>query len=215
MTQVNLYGGQFDATNRNNPRTIIGNWVAEKSVVLEVGPGDGVISRWLRQTKQCRTIGIEYVSAAAEVARDAFDELLIGSIEDQAVLARVAKSAPFDAIIFADVLEHLVDPWAALRNMLPLLKPTGRVLLSVPNIAHWSARLNLLRGRFDYTDGYLMDRTHLRWFTQRTARTLAQSSGYRVVAAATVYKPRFARFWPSLNGYQIVLNLAPAVSRDR
>jgi hypothetical protein len=59
-----------------------------------------------------------------------------------------------------------------------------------------------------------MDHTHLRWFTQRTARMLAQSSGYRIEAAATVYKPRFARFWPSLNGYQIVLDIAPAISHD-
>ena len=70
MTQTNLYGGQFDVTNRNNPRTIIGNWVREKAVVLEVGPGDGVISRWLKYTKQCRTIGIEYAPAAATAARD-------------------------------------------------------------------------------------------------------------------------------------------------
>ncbi len=215
MTQATLYGGQFDATNRNNPRTLIGNWVTEKAVVLEVGPGDGVISSWLKQAKHCRTIGVEYVPAAAEVARDAFDDLLIGSIEDQAMVERAATFAPFDAIIFADVLEHLVDPWRVLRNMLPLLTPTGHVLLSVPNVAHWSVRLNLLRGHFDYTDGYLMDRTHLRWFTQRTARNLAHTAGYRVVAAATVYKPRFARFWPSLNGYQIVLKISPSAVPDR
>ncbi len=80
----------------------------------------------------------------------------------------------------------------------------------MPNIAHWMVRLNLLRGRFDYTDGYLMDRTHLRWFTFRTAQELAAQTGYRVVDQATVFKPRFARFWRTLNGYQIVLNLQAA-----
>ncbi len=215
MTQATLYGGQFDATNRNNPRTLIGNWVSEKAVVLEVGPGDGVISRWLKHVKHCRTTGIEYVPAAAEAARDAFDNLIIGSIEDRTVVEQAANFAPFDAVIFADVLEHLVDPWRVLRNMLPLLAPTGHVLFSVPNVAHWSVRLNLLRGRFDYTDGYLMDRTHLRWFTQRTARALAHTAGYHIVAKANVYKPHFARFWPSLNGYQIVLKISPSVVPDR
>jgi 2-polyprenyl-3-methyl-5-hydroxy-6-metoxy-1,4-benzoquinol methylase len=207
MTHTNLYGGQFDAANRNNPRTIIGNWVTEGTVVLEVGPGDGVISRWLKQTKQCRTVGVEYFPAAAIAARDAFDELFIGSIEDPAIVAKAAAQAPFDAIVFADALEHLVDPWNVLRQMRSLLVPQGHVLLSVPNVAHWTARLNLLRGRFDYADGYLMDRTHLRWFTFRTAQELAQQTGYRVVDQAAVFKPRFARFWRAFNGYQIVLNL--------
>lgn len=214
MTQSNLYGGQFDAANRNNPRTIIGNWAPENAVVLEVGPGDGVISRWLKHTKQCRTVGVEYVPAAANLARDAFDELLVGSIEDRAVVEQVDVFAPFDAIIFADVLEHLVNPWQVLRQMHSLLAPGGHVLLSLPNVAHWSARLNLLRGRFDYTDGYLMDRTHLRWFTFRTAKELAEQAGFRVEDQAAVFKPRFARFWPSLNGYQIVLKIAPVTQTE-
>jgi methionine biosynthesis protein MetW len=210
MTPTNLYGGQFDAANRNNPRTIIGHWVPKKSVVLEVGPGDGVISRWLKHTKQCRTIGIEYVPAATEAAPDAFNNLLIGSIEDQSIVEQAAAFAPFDVIIFADVLEHLVDPWNVLRQMRPLLASQGHVLISMPNVAHWTVRLNLLRGRFDYTDGYLMDRTHLRWFTFRTARELAQQAGYRVVDQAAVFKPRFMRFWRAFNGYQVVLNLMAA-----
>ena len=110
----------------------------------------------------------------------------------------------------ATVLEHLVDPWKVLRGMHPLLSPAGRVLISVPNIAHWTARLNLLLGRFDYTDGYLMDRTHLRWFTRRTAKEMALQTGYRVMAQGTVFKPHIARFWPTLMGFQTVLNLAPS-----
>ncbi len=207
MQSGKLYGGTFDPQARNNPRTSIGHWVTLGATVLEVGPGDGVISRWLKVNKGCRTIGVEYLPQVAARARDAFDEMLIGSIEDQAMMPALQAHAPFDFIIFADVLEHLVDPWQVLRHMRPLLTRGGHVLRSMPNIAHWTARLNLLRGRFDYTDGYLMDRTHLRWFTFRTAQELAAQTGYRVVDQATVFKPRFARFWRTLNGYQIVLNL--------
>lgn len=209
MNTDKVYGGEFEATNINNPRTIIASWVPAGSAVLEVGPGNGVISRWLKQTKQCRTTGVEYVPEAAEAARDAFDHIIIGSIEDEAIIKQLQVYAPFDRIIFADVLEHLVDPWHVLEQMHSLLAPNGRVLLSVPNIAHWIARLNLLVGRFDYTDGYLMDRTHLRWFTWKSAKAMATSTGYRVVEEATVYKPRFARFLRTLNAFQIVLNLAP------
>lgn len=205
-----VYGGAFDALDRNNPRTLIAGWVAAGSHVLEVGPGDGVITQWLRANKSCTSVGVEYVPEAAEAGRAAFDHMIVGSIEAADVQAQAAARGPYDAVIFADVLEHLVDPWAVLRRVRPMLRTSGRVLISVPNVAHWTARLNLLRGRFDYTEGYLMDRTHLRWFTRRTARALVESAGFRVVECATVFKPRFARFWPALMGFQTVLNASAA-----
>jgi 2-polyprenyl-3-methyl-5-hydroxy-6-metoxy-1,4-benzoquinol methylase len=207
--QARVYGGQFQPYERNNPRTIIARWVPEGARVLEVGPGDGVVGAWLTANKRCSVVGVEYVAAAAEAAAASFAHMIVGSIEDPQVQAQVRELAPYDAIIFADVLEHLVDPWGVLREVRSLLNPGGRVLVSVPNIAHWTARINLLMGRFDYTEGYLMDRTHLRWFTRKSARQLAASSGYRVVEEQVVYKPRFARFWRTFNGFQIVLNLAP------
>src|SRR5690606_8746473 len=88
----------------------------------------------------------------------------------------------------------------------------GQVLFSVPNIAHWTARLALLFGRFDYTEGYLMDHTHLRWYTWKSARQMATTCGYTIVEEAVVYKPHIARFWPTVNGFQIVMRLKPAHS---
>jgi methionine biosynthesis protein MetW len=205
-----LYGGSFDPDARNDPRAIISRWVREGTSVLEVGPGDGVISRYLKHSKNCHTVGVEVMPEALEVARDAFHHLIIGSIEDHHTLKQVARFGPFDSIVLADVLEHLVDPWAVLRQLRSQLKPSGDVLLSVPNVAHWSIRLSLLGGRFEYTDGYLMDRSHLRWFTRRSARDMAKQAGYRILEEATVYKPHIARFWPSLMGYQIVLRVGAA-----
>lgn len=209
-----VYGGQFQPDESNNPRTIIARWVPQGARVLEVGPGDGVVGTWLTDNKGCQVVGVEYVAAAAAAAAEHFAHMIVGSIEDAQVQEQVRSLAPYDAIIFADVLEHLVDPWGVLAKLRPLLTPSGRVLLSVPNIAHWTARLNLLRGRFDYTDGYLMDRTHLRWFTWKSARELAARSGYRIVEEQVVFKPRFARFWRTCNGFQIVLNLAPNSAND-
>lgn len=210
MTETaRIYGGAFEPANRNNPRTLIAGWVPQSARVLDVGPGDGVISRWLRQNKACESVGVEYVAEAAERARPDFRRMIVGSIEDDAVLAQAAAAGPYDAVIFADVLEHLVDPWRVLRAVRPMLAPTGRVLLSMPNVAHWIVRLNLLMGRWDLTEGYIMDRTHLRWFTRRTARQMAHETGYTVEAIETVFKPRFIRIWPALMGYQTVLKLAP------
>lgn len=205
-----IYGGSFNPNDRNNPRALIANWVKPHSRVLEIGPGDGVIGAYLRSEKGCFVVGVEVVPEAAALAAARFDTMLIGSIEDDAIIARATELAPYDAIIFADVLEHLIDPWAALRRVRALLSTHGCVLTSIPNIAHWTARLNLLIGRFDYTDGYLMDRTHLRWFTWKSARAMATTCGFTIADEATVFKPHFARFWRTLNGFQMVMRLMPA-----
>jgi hypothetical protein len=70
------------------------------------------------------------------------------------------------------------DPYQALQDARPWLRPGGCVVVSVPNLAHWTVRLSLLRGRFDYQPPGLMDATHLRWFTRATLRRLFAEAGY-------------------------------------
>ena len=78
----------------------------------------------------------------------------------------------FDAIVAADVLEHLKDPLEALNRLRPFLKPDGFFVISVPNVAHGSVRLALLSGDFEYADIGLLDSTHLRFFTRETLEKL-------------------------------------------
>jgi hypothetical protein len=85
------------------------------------------------------------------------------------------------AVIFADVLEHLVDPWSTLRQALAYVKPGGSVVISLPNIANYGVRLNLLKGEFRYQDFGIYDRTHLRFFTRETFQELVAGAGLRVV----------------------------------
>jgi SAM-dependent methyltransferase len=89
----------------------------------------------------------------------------------QADLQQVPDIAPrnFDTIIFADVLEHLAWPAGVLKKYADLLKPDGTVIVSLPNVGLWSVRLGLLFGRFRYQDSGVLDRTHLRFFTRRSA----------------------------------------------
>jgi hypothetical protein len=86
-----------------------------------------------------------------------------------------------DAIVFGDVLEHLVAPEKALRAVLPVLAPSGVVVASIPNVAHGSVRLRLLDGDFSYTEVGLLDRTHVRFFTADSVRDLFESVGLAIV----------------------------------
>ncbi|MGB8643940.1 MAG: class I SAM-dependent methyltransferase [Anaerolineae bacterium] len=183
MAELNQphYGGVIDPNDANDPRSRIVRLVAPGSAALEIGCGSGTIISYLARAKGCRTLAVEPDPVMADETRALGVEVLQGAIDDAAMQEQLAARAPFDAIILADVLEHLRDPWAVLAAVRPWLAPGGAVLASVPNVAHWSMRLMLLRGQWNYTDGYLMDRTHLRWFTRRTLHALFTSTGYRVV----------------------------------
>jgi 2-polyprenyl-3-methyl-5-hydroxy-6-metoxy-1,4-benzoquinol methylase len=138
--------------------------------VLDVGCAEGYLVRELKG-RGCAVVGLEADPAAAAAARAWCDEVVEGDAEDDAVRARVA--GPFDRVLFGDVLEHLRDPAAVLRWSRGVLAPGGRAVVSLPNVAHWTARRQLARGRFPREDHGLFDRTHLRFFTRATARSLA------------------------------------------
>lgn len=87
----------------------------------------------------------------------------------------------FDVILLLDVLEHLAEPLSFLQQALALLAPGGRALISVPNVAHWSVRLMLLLGFFEYTERGILDRTHLHFFTRRSfRRMLKELLGFKI-----------------------------------
>ena len=152
--------------------------VPDGARVLDVGCATGYLAAELTR-RGCRVIGVEADPAAAERARAHCDAVVIGDVEDAGCRDELAALAPFDVVLCGDVLEHLRDPWSALRALAVF---GGRVVLSVPNVAHWTGRRALARGRFPYAEHGLFDRTHLRFFTRGSAGDLAESAGLTVVA---------------------------------
>lgn len=148
------------------------------SRVLDVGCGTGSVSRIIADTRQARVTGIEPDQTRAAAARSrglkVYEEPFTSGVLD--LLDR------FDVIMFADVLEHVADPSNFLRLAHRSLVPEGRVIASVPNVAHWSVRIDLLRGRFNYESVGIRDSTHLRWFTAESVRQLFESNDLKVVS---------------------------------
>jgi 2-polyprenyl-3-methyl-5-hydroxy-6-metoxy-1,4-benzoquinol methylase len=88
----------------------------------------------------------------------------------------------FDVAICADVLEHLVDPWAALKRLAALLKPGGTLIVSIPNARDYTLALGLLfAGDFQYRDEGLLDKGHLRFFCKKNMVQLVREAGFQVV----------------------------------
>jgi SAM-dependent methyltransferase len=151
--------------------------------VLELGAGRGAT---LREAKRlglaAYTVGIDLVEPTPAGASDdpcAPDRFLCGNVEDPgAGLAETLVEASFDAVVCADVLEHLVDPWSTVRTLARFLKPGGLFLSSIPNVRnHRLLRPILLHGDFRYEEAGLSDRTHLRFFCRKNVRDLFEGAG--------------------------------------
>lgn len=146
--------------------------------ILEVGCGVGEFSANLKGVRSAHITGIEPFEAAANIAASRLDRVLIldanaGIVELQGKL--------FDCIVCNDVLEHLVDPWDTLKRLRLLLAPNGTLVASLPNIRYMPVLKDLvLKGEWRYVEQGVMDRTHLRFFTQKSMRNLFEESGYKV-----------------------------------
>jgi O-antigen biosynthesis protein len=138
----------------------------EGSRVLELGPATGYMSRAMVK-RGCSVVGIELDPTMAERASEVCERVIVGNL-DELNLEQELGEDRFDAIVAADVLEHLKDPLATLNRLRSYLKQDGAFVISVPNVAHGSVRLALLEGRFDYRDIGLLDATHLRFFTRES-----------------------------------------------
>lgn len=148
--------------------------------VLDVGCGRGALGEAIRKAGW-EVWGIEHSEEACRSARSRLDHLIEGDFLDGEFVERSLAGRDFDVLIFSDVLEHLYDPRSVLETYLRYLKPEGKVLISVPNAVVWTNRLQWALGHVHYADTGVMDRTHIRFFTFRTARQLVEATGCRVI----------------------------------
>lgn len=160
--------------------------------LLDVGCASGrLLSRFDDQAGFRAGIELDPVAAAAAHAHA--NELLVGSVEDPHLRF---EPASFDVIVCADILEHLVDPLEALKRVAGWCQPHGFIVISLPNIAHWSARLRLLRGRWTYQPTGIFDDTHLRFFTIASALRLLTEASLHGAALQPAVPPPLSYQYP-------------------
>ncbi len=144
--------------------------------LLDVGCGAGGVGRALRDRVDFLA-GIELDAEAGASAREIYDQVLIGRVEDLVQ----ALAGAFDTILAYDLLEHLADPAELLRRLRGVATEGGILHVSVPNARHWTLVRDLVaRGTFGYTDWGHRDRTHLRWFTRADLVALLEEGGWQV-----------------------------------
>jgi 2-polyprenyl-3-methyl-5-hydroxy-6-metoxy-1,4-benzoquinol methylase len=146
---------------------------------LDVGCSVGVTGEWLKKNHGVsEVVGLEINESAAREAEKILDRVITGDVE---TLKLDYPAGYFDLIIYADVLEHLRDPWGYVKKQSALLKDGGYVLASLPNAANWRVTADLLRNKWEYRDYGIMDRTHLRFFTLPGMVRMFKDAGYSIL----------------------------------
>lgn len=155
------------------------NRIGHNKRVLELGSSTGFLTESMRQSFGCDVVGVEIDGQAAEEARQKGHEVHVLDL-DRTNLSEHFKGQKFDVVLLADVLEHLRDPLATLRQIKPLLNEGGKIVSSIPHVAHGDIRLSLLSGRLPYRSVGLLDHTHMRFFTRALVEQLFSEAGYNL-----------------------------------
>jgi tetratricopeptide (TPR) repeat protein/glycosyltransferase involved in cell wall biosynthesis len=196
-----------DSYYQNVRRDIIPLVPEDASCILEIGCAAGGTGKELKKRAGVFVAGVEQDPEAARMAREALDDVVEGNVE---TLNLPYAENSFDCILFADVLEHLIDPLAVLKKLRKYLKPEGTVVASLPNVQFLGVVHHLVEGNWTYEKEGILDETHLRFFTFKEMEKFFAKAGFEIGQVEETLDPRFNDYNPtypaSLNIGRITIN---------
>ena len=206
-----------EPADRFHRNTLLLRHVGAGKNVLELGCSTGYITRGLLQ-QHCTVTAIESDLEAARIAANTGTTVLNRDLNCSAWTEGLKPD--FDVVLMGDVLEHLLYPLKTLQQVRPLLRSGGYAVICLPNVAHWLTRLQIALGQFTYQPTGILDATHLRFFTARSARQMVEAAGYRLLRFDPVIGGRMsghlrpawqllARLRPGLFAYQLLMSAQP------
>ena len=194
--------------------------------ILELGAGPGSISRVIASQPNRRVSAVDLDPACVRILKTFCVSAARVDLNRPNWVGRV-PAGPYDAVVIADVLEHLYDPWSTLRSAKALLSDTGHIVISLPHSGHAGLLAAMMSNDFPYYDYGLLDRTHIRFFAMKTIQTLISGANLKIVGATFVIREpevsEFQKHWletpkrqrkllmecafPSV--YQVVVDVVP------
>lgn len=220
------YEYSVDLTSDTAPARVV-RMVGQGKRVLEIGAGPGSITRLLHDVGNCHITALEVDVDAIHKLTPFCERVYRVDLNDASWPQTLSRESTFDVIVAADVLEHLYDPWLALKAMKGLIGQSGYIVVSLPHVGHSAVLACLLAGDFEYRDSGLLDRTHIRFFGIKNIQALFDSAGLKIVEGQFVVRSpastEFAKQWkkipPEVRGalstnrfgtiYQVVVKAVP------
>ncbi len=151
---------------------------AEPTRLMDVGCSEGRFAEAVKlRYPACETWGVEPNETAATIASTRIDHVLHGIFNEALDLPK----GYFDVVTMNDVLEHLTDTSAALELVKTILRPNGALVLSLPNVRFYLNVKDLVfKNDWEYKDFGVLDRTHFRFFTSKSAKRCLEENGFQV-----------------------------------
>ena len=199
-TAADIYRFSVDPDSDTAAANVL-RFVGQGKTVLEIGAGPGSIARPLVEICNAKLTAVEIDSKSVDILKGFCERVIQQDLNDPSWPDAIGEPR-FDAIVIADVLEHLYDPWTTLRQAAELLNDDGYVVVSIPHSAHAGIVGSLLSGDLKYQDWGLLDRTHIRFFAIKNIQTLFEGAGLKIVDFAYVLRApmetEFAEVWSDL-----------------
>lgn len=181
------YDFELDLTGQNSLLLIL-EQIKPGSTILEFGPANGRLTKYLNQILHCNMYLVELDEAAGKEALQYAEDLVVGDAEKYELWLDRYRTIKFDYILFPDILEHLRNPKQLLINAKLLLKENGSMIMSVPNMAHNSVMINLLNNNLEYSSTGLLDNTHIYFFTKNGLENMVGQAGLHVTKRFATYE---------------------------
>lgn len=180
--------------NTITSQAFLANQVPDGSRVLEFGTANGKLTKYLAENKNCAVYGVELNESDAKIALKYAQDIVVCDIEKFDWFNEYS-SYVFDCIIFGDVLEHLRRPDIVLEKARELLSPSGKILISIPNISNNAVIMELLENKFNYSDTGLLDSTHIKFFTKESLEKLISDCGLFIELYTAIHRePQVTEF---------------------
>lgn len=162
--------------------------------VLDLGCAAGANGKWLLDSGIATLVeGVEYDPEMASQAAKLYDRVHQLDLNSGCELSSIITDKKFDYILLGDILEHLRDPWTTLTSASTLLRPEGRIIISIPNIGHIDTFIHVfIKGYWPYNDRGIYDRTHLRFFTLQNIKDLVKNAGLETLIIERNFRYRDA-----------------------
>ncbi len=182
--------------SKHSSHSYVQELVGHNHTVLDLGCGEGFFAEQIANQGNT-VVGIDRVGSPLK--RDALERYIDADLNEglTPILDQMPKK-PFDQVLMLDILEHLPNGERLLHNCHEVMDDHSQLIISIPNIAHVSVRLAMLFGQFNYTDRGILDRTHVRFFTRKTARHMLEQNGYKIIREKVTIPP-----------FEIALGISP------
>ena len=181
------YDYEIDLTDDSAQARVL-RMVGEGKRVLEIGAGQGSMTRILRQNLNCRITAVEIDENSIQALTPLCERVVRTDLNDPGWAETLRSEGVFDVVVVADVLEHLYDPWSVFQQMKGFIGPDGYIVVSIPHAGHNAILASLINEDLEYRESGLLDRTHIRFFGMKNIQELFDNAGVTIAEARFVVR---------------------------